>query len=618
MTQNRNILGREKTLEQLLFNKEYSIDYYQREYKWGERQIGELITDFENKFSNDYEDDDKRKDVQNYQPYFLGSIILVNKDNQTFIIDGQQRLTSLTLLLIFLYRHLTNDEDKANILKYILSTQYGEQTFNLNIPSRKDCIQKLYKEGTYEINENDDESVANLVERYENIEDQFPPSILNDEKKLSMFVDWLQKKLVFVEIITGSDQDAYTIFETMNDRGLSLNNSEMLKGYLLSQIHSSDQRNKANSKWKNTVEKLIKSHKKHEEDYVKAWLRGKYANSIRERKKGAEDKDFEIIGNAFHRWVRNNKDDLLLGDSNEYYNFISEKYVRYSRYYLKILECSEKFNSKYETLFYNFYNKLTLQNSVILAPLNDSDTEDIVDKKIRMVSRYLDIYLVRRFVNYKAINYNTLVVGLFSLIKKIRNKNLEDLKEVLIQELNNQKEKISEIVNLKLTKSLNRKIRFLLSRFAYFIDREMGVTGADFGKYIRIKGERKPFEIEHIFSNNYDDYRDVFPNEEEFKNKRNSIGALILLPRGENQSYGNLPYKEKVQHYVGGNILAKSLTKKCYEHNPSFTTFVNDNNLNFKSYDKFTQENLNERTGLYKQLAELIWSEKNIENEMKS
>jgi hypothetical protein len=146
----------------------------------------------------------------------------------------------------------------------------------------------------------------------------------------------------------------------------------------------------------------------------------------------------------------------------------------------------------------------------------------------------------------------------------------------------------------------------------------MGVAGADFGKYIRIKGERKPFEIEHIFSNNYDDYRDVFPNEEEFKDKRNSIGALILLPRGENQSYGNLPYKEKVQHYAGGNILAKSLTKKCYEHNPSFTTFVNDNNLNFKSYDEFTQKNLNERKELYKQLAELIWSEKNIENEMNS
>ena len=76
-----------------------------------------------------------------------------------------------------------------------------------------------------------DESVQNMLDRYTEIGTLFPDS-LKGETAL-MFIDWLKEKVVFVEILAYSDENAYTIFETMNDRGLNLTPTEMLKGYLL-------------------------------------------------------------------------------------------------------------------------------------------------------------------------------------------------------------------------------------------------------------------------------------------------------------------------------------------------------------------------------------------------
>ena len=128
-----------------------------------------------------------------------------------------------------------------------------------------------------------------------------------------------------------------------------------------------------------------------------------------------------------------------------------------------------------------------MQNTVLLSPINLEDEEETVDKKLRMVARYLDIYLTRRLINYKSIDYNTQVVTLFNLIKKIRSQSIENLYAILIEELNNQSEQISEIVNFKLSTQLKRKVRFLLARITYFIEREINTSGASFEKYTRIK-----------------------------------------------------------------------------------------------------------------------------------
>ena len=132
----RAIDGKGRTIRELLAGRKYSIDYYQREYKWQQKQVAELIDDLAAKFLESHEEGNERSAVAEYGHYFLGSIIISDKDGQKFIIDGQQRLTTLTLLLIFLHHQLEDAEQKGQIADLIFSQKYGKRSFNLDIPDR--------------------------------------------------------------------------------------------------------------------------------------------------------------------------------------------------------------------------------------------------------------------------------------------------------------------------------------------------------------------------------------------------------------------------------------------------------------------------------------------------
>ena len=75
------------------------------------------------------------------------------------------------------------------------------------------------------------ESLANIMGRYADIDEYFPDELQG--KSLPYFVDWLIENVHLVEITAYSDDDAYSIFETMNDRGKPLSPLDMLKAYLL-------------------------------------------------------------------------------------------------------------------------------------------------------------------------------------------------------------------------------------------------------------------------------------------------------------------------------------------------------------------------------------------------
>src|SRR5512138_2064953 len=141
----REIDGKGRTVRELLAGRKYSIDYYQREYKWQQKQVFELLEDLADKFRESHEEGNEREDVAEYGHYFLGSIIISDKDGQKFIIDGQQRLTTLTLLLIFLQHQLEDVEQKAQVADLIFSQRYGNRSFNLDIPERTACMEALYK-----------------------------------------------------------------------------------------------------------------------------------------------------------------------------------------------------------------------------------------------------------------------------------------------------------------------------------------------------------------------------------------------------------------------------------------------------------------------------------------
>ena len=141
----REIDGKGRTVRELLSGRKYSIDYYQREYKWQRKQVAELLNDLSAKFQESHEEGNERSAVAEYAHYFLGSVIISDKDGLKFVIDGQQRLTTLTLLLMFLHHRLADTEQKGQVADLVFSQKYGERSFNLDVPERAECMDALYR-----------------------------------------------------------------------------------------------------------------------------------------------------------------------------------------------------------------------------------------------------------------------------------------------------------------------------------------------------------------------------------------------------------------------------------------------------------------------------------------
>src|SRR5262245_29096203 len=129
-----------------LLSRKYVIDYFQREYRWGSKQIEELTRDLSTKFLLSWRTDHDRPKVAQYAPYFLGSIILAEPDakGRRSIIDGQQRLTSLTLLLITLRNIIEDEDSRKEIADLIYTSVLGTRSFNLDVLDRRDAMHALF------------------------------------------------------------------------------------------------------------------------------------------------------------------------------------------------------------------------------------------------------------------------------------------------------------------------------------------------------------------------------------------------------------------------------------------------------------------------------------------
>ena len=147
----KEIKGKEKSIRLLLQNARFYIDFYQREYKWQTKHLQELIEDLTGKFLESYQPDDERSEIEKYENYFLGSIILCEKESKKYIIDGQQRLTTLTLLLMYLKNILTNDAQKTKISGLIYSDVYGKESFNIEVEERTECMSALFKNEDFDV-----------------------------------------------------------------------------------------------------------------------------------------------------------------------------------------------------------------------------------------------------------------------------------------------------------------------------------------------------------------------------------------------------------------------------------------------------------------------------------
>ena len=591
----------------VLNEQKYTVDFFQREYSWEKKHIEALVTDLTSTFLTEYTSGDKREEGEKYNNYYLGPFVVSLKDGKRSIIDGQQRLTSLTLFLIYLNNLQKELNQSEKIESMIFSELRGNKSFNITVEERVTCLEALFNHGEYNPHEDDDESTINMAKRYQDIVEAFPEELKNEA--FPFFIDWLKYNVIMVEIIAYSDENAYTIFETMNDRGLNLTPSEMLKGFILSRFKNSDKRKLSNEQWKKAMIDLKSFERDEEQRFFQSWLRAKYADSIRSGGVGSQNEDFEKIGTRFHSWVRDNLKKIGLDENDDqtFENFIQKDFKFYLKSYIKILNAEKTLTTGLEYVYYinQWGIAPTLSFPLMLSPLNLSDSEEIVCRKINIVARYIETFVVKRSINFRKFSANSIRYTMYLLVKDIRGKNIDELKAILSKKLSEMQESFNGMADFRLHGQNYRFVKFLLSRITAWVEQKAGIN-TNFVSYFQPESG-KPFEVEHIWADKFLDHTDEFKQEHEFKQYRNKIGDLVLLPRGINQSYGDLPYEKKHTHYIKENLLVKSLCPLAYEKNPNFINPTNELNLPFRAHTEFKKKDIDERQKLYQAICEQIW-----------
>ncbi|MEV4831061.1 DUF262 domain-containing protein [Micromonospora sp. NPDC049257] len=598
--QPQGIDGRGYSLREL-FGKRYGLEHYQREYSWERGHVQELLVDLSRRFLSQWRPDHDRTRVLEYRPYFLGSFVCYPAGPVRNLVDGQQRFTTLHLLLIHLQRLLAEqgEGDAADMVGQLVSTYaVGRRQYTISVPERDMCLERLRQGSEYEIRADTPVSVRNLWARGNELTEDFPDDLRDDA--LPFFADWLLDRVFMVEISAFDRDHGWEIFETMNDRGARLTPLDLLKSFLLSNAH--EQHTELNVVWRDMLTRLSQFGHHVPSDFFKELLLARFSS--------LEGEDPKRIENAFHEWVRENCELLGLRRRGEDFRvFITDLMVPLSRFYATAMAASLELIDGLEELFFNHSNGIDSQLLLIMSTLQPTDTEYDFNEKCRLIARYLDLLHVRWFVNNKPVQPGDFREEVERLLPRVRaTSSVDELRRLLGQEVAALEFDFGAVPSV-VYQDKKSHLRYLLARMTSFVQVGSG-RGNDIKTYLGI-GLEFPWEVEHIWANKFERHQssDV-PNESKFQQWRNKIGGLLLLSKPDNASFGADPYASKLNHYRQRVLLAASLHPDTYFRDPGFLNFVKRSGLSedFKPYpDGFDVESIRQRSQLYRKLCDLIW-----------
>ncbi|GAA6986178.1 DUF262 and DUF1524 domain-containing protein [Helicobacter pylori] len=235
------------------------IPIYQRLYSWEKEQCKQLWDDIIEIGRNDKMDG-----------HFIGSILYVldgikHSDNTLLVIDGQQRLTTITLLLIALRNHLSDEVKRKEIEDHYLinSDKDGDKKFRLILSeSDKDTLLSLIDKDRRKPSE----PSSKIVENFKLFEEW----ISKNTHKLETIFKGLDK-LMIVEIALKGKDDPQLIFESMNSKGMELTQTDLIRNYIVMETETEKQESFYNKYWR-AMEEDFKQNKKWFDRFVRHYL----------------------------------------------------------------------------------------------------------------------------------------------------------------------------------------------------------------------------------------------------------------------------------------------------------------------------------------------------------
>lgn len=495
---------------------QFVIPVYQRNYDWTQSHCKQLIDDIL-----------KTGDDDKINSHFIGSIVFIRDDiylssepEELTIIDGQQRITTITLIYIVIFKLAKKNQDEKLERRinetYLINSYSEEEKLKLRPTENNDKALKFL------INDNNDESFgefSRLIENYEYLKTRI------NEENLDVLLKGLNK-LIFVEIsLERGRDDPQRIFESLNSTGLELSQADLIRNYILMGLKSKHQKKIYDNYWQH-IEQLCtvdNSNVNRVSEFIRDYLT-------------IENREIPNKNKVYHEFKK------------EYPNVEYEKLIpilnkikRLAVHYNKLINYSKVTSPEIKKQLY-YINKMGINVSYpfLLEVYDDYDTQKISKDTFINVLELVQSFVWRRFILGLPTNaLNKIFMRLYEDIDQ--SDYLASLQRSLIKRKGNQRfPKDVEILEALRDKDfyniLSRNRSYFLERLENWNNKEI------------VQIEDNPnITVEHIFPQKPDPRWKEKLGEEEyneiFDKYLNTIVNLTLS--GNNGNLGNKTFIEK-------------------------------------------------------------------------
>lgn len=516
----------------------YEVPKYQRDYSWDKEQWSDLWYDL-------------MQMIEENDSHYMGYLVLQTSDDINFkIIDGQQRITTICILILAIINHLkklqcSEDEKKINEQRAntLLTTYIGNIDMITLTSVNKLVLNRnnnhFYKTYLSSLQEAPKRGLNASERLMKNAFDTFSSYIKDKYKKaeeLISFVENIVNNLFFTVITVTDELNAFKVFETLNARGVQLSSSDLLKNYLFSVANEQHQTklDELEDLWAEVSDILKETQVS---DFLRIYWNSNHKTirknqlykTIRDEIKTSEQ-SFALL-----RDMRKKADIYMALRSSEDELWRNNKDVRENLELLKLFNVTQPMSlliSAYSNLSFNEFNALLSKIVIISFRYNIICGKNPNEQEVLYNKLALDIEL------NKTYNINDLInSGIY--VKDAEFEQTFTYKEFVYNSRNNQ---IAKYILCKLEKF------------------EYGLTI-----------DRDDTTLEHILPDNPDENWDW--DDSTIQQYRYRLGNMALLEKGKNNDLGNATYLEKREIYSKSSIPStKSIGDSVNEWSESIIT----------------------------------------------
>ena len=497
----------------------FSIPVYQRDYNWQEKQCQRLFKDILQTGKN-----------EKVSSYFLGSIVYIHDgiygvgEKEFHVIDGQQRMTTLTLLFLAIYFKLKGTilaKDADKIYNQYVVNPYSEKEIKLKLLPPEENLYILNKISHNKFNELEVFQDRNMLKNYLFFEKELENLSFDDMKHLSNGIE----KLIYIDIaLEKGKDDPQKIFESLNSTGLDLSQGDLIRNYILMDLERGEQNRIYKEIWIPIENNCKVSDGSEITSYVSDFIRDYL--TLKTEKISSKPKVFE----TFKAYYEKENDEKL------------EDMKKYSEAYSYIIKPSlEKDRDIQRELDYLKSLDKTVINTFLIGILKDYKDNILEKDELVNMLILLQSYLWRRYITEKPTNaLNKIFQGMYGKISRSGN-YYENLVDVLMAEDFPTDEELESALKLKNVYKDKEKLNYVFKKLENYNHNEL------------IDFENEKITIEHIFpqkpnkawKENYSD------NElEQMISFKDTISNLTLT--GSNSNLSNKAFHEKRDDEVHG------------------------------------------------------------------